>query len=165
MKFQITINDLQYNVERKDDAILVNGERREVSFERISANRYSLLIDNRSHTILVAGEDDHLLKLLGRDVSVEARVKTEKELLLERFGLQSAAEEGDREIRAPMPGLVLRIPVEVGQTVNEGDAIIVIEAMKMENELRATGAGSVGKLHVAPGDAVTKNQLLMEISD
>src|SRR5690606_12508798 len=94
---------------------------------------------------------------------VETTVKDETALLLERFGMESGAGATQREVRAPMPGLVLQVLVAPGDAVEEGQGLVVLEAMKMENELRAAAAGAVAAVHVAPGAAVGKNELLMEI--
>jgi pyruvate carboxylase subunit B len=67
-------------------------------------------------------------------------------------------------LHAPMPGRVLRVLVEAGASVTQGQALIVVEAMKMENELKAPGAGTVGRVHVAAGDRVEKGAVLVEIT-
>src|SRR5690606_37538113 len=81
----------------------------------------------------------------------------------ERFGMDTGASAAQREVRAPMPGLVLQVLVAPGDAVEEGQGLVVLEAMKMENELRAPAAGTVAAVHVAPGVAVGKNALLMEM--
>jgi biotin carboxyl carrier protein len=67
-------------------------------------------------------------------------------------------------LRAPMPGRVLRVLVEAGHTVTLGQALIVVEAMKMENELKSPGAGTIGRVHVRVGDTVEKGGLLIELT-
>ena len=74
----------------------------------------------------------------------------------------SAAGAGPLPLRAPMPGLVIRIDVAEGDTVSPGDGLLIVEAMKMENELRAMAPARVRRVHVSAGDAVEKNQLLVE---
>lgn len=71
---------------------------------------------------------------------------------------------GDQVIKAPMPGLVLRLEVEVGQAVTPGTGLLVLEAMKMENEIKATSAGTVRAIPVTPGQAVEKGTPLIEIT-
>ena len=70
---------------------------------------------------------------------------------------------GPAPIRAPMPGLVVKVEVAVGDAVEEGQGMAIVEAMKMENELRAEGAGVVSSIHVAPGDTVAKDEVLIEL--
>ena len=65
-------------------------------------------------------------------------------------------------LRAPMPGLVVQVPVGEGDHVEAGTTVVTIEAMKMENELRAEGVATVARVMVAPGEAVDKGQVLVE---
>ena len=122
-----------------------------------------LWLDGRSYdvTLRKAGKGRVEVSLGGR--TREVRVQDERALLLERYGLADAAAAAEREIHAPMPGLVLKVAVEEGQEVAEGDGLLVLEAMKMENELRAPADGTVAAVHIAAGDAVGKNDLLIEI--
>ncbi|HMB90120.1 MAG TPA: acetyl-CoA carboxylase biotin carboxyl carrier protein subunit, partial [Rhodothermales bacterium] len=106
-------------------------------------------------------QDRVRVTLRGRQIEVQ--IKDQRALLLERFGLDDAGAAAQREAHAPMPGLVLRVLVEPGQQVEAGDGLVVLEAMKMENELRAQAPGTIAAIHVNPGDAVSKNALLLEI--
>ncbi len=69
---------------------------------------------------------------------------------------------GPQPLKAPMPGLIVRVTVAVGDTVEAGQGIVAMEAMKMENELRAPAAGTVKAVHAVPGTAVEKGALLVE---
>ncbi|MDJ0755814.1 MAG: biotin/lipoyl-binding protein [Ardenticatenaceae bacterium] len=71
---------------------------------------------------------------------------------------------GDTRVKAPIPGLVARILVEPGHQVEVGDSVLVLEAMKMENEVSATATGVIDKIHVTPGQTVMRNDVLIEIS-
>jgi biotin carboxyl carrier protein len=75
----------------------------------------------------------------------------------------TAAPSGPAPVRAPMPGLIVRVNVQVGDVVEAGQGVVVMEAMKMENELRATAAGRVKSIEVAPGAAVEKGTLLVAL--
>ena len=88
-----------------------------------------------------------------------------REQLMERMGLEDAASSASKELRAPMPGKVLEVLVKEGQDVAEGDPMLVLEAMKMENVLRSAGEGSVGRIHVDAGQAVEKDAVLIELVD
>ncbi|NNE35391.1 MAG: acetyl-CoA carboxylase biotin carboxyl carrier protein subunit [Rhodothermales bacterium] len=90
-------------------------------------------------------------------------VKSRKDLLLEKFGSTGAGASGHSDVKAPMPGLVVRVNVAVGDIVEAGQPLLVLEAMKMENEIGSPRNGVVGAVHVADGEAVGKNALLIEI--
>ena len=70
---------------------------------------------------------------------------------------------GDGRVKAPIPGLVARLNVEQGQVVEPGESLLVLEAMKMENDIRAPRGGTVRQISVKPGQTVTLNEPLLEI--
>ena len=163
MKYQAHIGDRTFDITLTDDALTLDGEPVAYSFEQLSPTYYTLILDDKSTAVVIEKLPNGHLRITAPDGRVDVQVKDEKALLLERFGLTEDDNTADREIRAPMPGLVLKVLVEPGDTVDAGDGLIVLEAMKMENELRATGAGIVKGVHTTPGDAVAKNQLLLEL--
>jgi len=88
-----------------------------------------------------------------------------REELMERMGIEEGVGNHSLELRAPMPGKVLEILVEEGQSVEEGEAMLVLEAMKMENVLRAGTAGVVSTIGVQAGSAVEKEAVLISMAD
>ncbi|MEX1256097.1 MAG: biotin/lipoyl-containing protein [Gemmatimonadota bacterium] len=84
------------------------------------------------------------------------------EAAMRRIRAASTDSGGPPPVRAPMPGLVVRVEVQVGDLVEAGGGIMIVEAMKMENELRAVGAGRVRAVHAREGEAVEKDQILVE---
>lgn len=143
----------------------IDGREAEVALEHVADGTYHLLLDGRSFTFTAERQADGVFRLSYRGRTLEARVRTERDLLLERFGLEEGAEAGAEELRAPMPGLVVAVLVEPGQEVEAGAGLVVLEAMKMENELKAAAAGTVADVHVAPGSAVSKGDLLVSFQD
>lgn len=99
------------------------------------------------------------LRVNGKDFSLE--VQSEMDLLLEKMGMNKFVGNKLNELKAPMPGLVLRILVEEGQQVEKGTPLLALEAMKMENIIKATEAAEVGQILVKQGAAVEKNQKLI----
>ena len=83
--------------------------------------------------------------------------------LVEKMGLAAVASNKVKDIKAPMPGLVLDINVAAGQEVNKGDKLVILEAMKMENVIKSVGIGVVKEIHVEKGATVDKGQLLIEM--
>ena len=93
----------------------------------------------------------------------EAEALDERRRALRDLTAAAAGPTGPAPIVAPMPGLIVRVNVAVGDTVEAGQGVVVMEAMKMENELRATAAGKVRSVEVAPGTAVEKGALLVSL--
>ncbi|MDX2128028.1 MAG: biotin/lipoyl-containing protein [Chloroherpetonaceae bacterium] len=97
----------------------------------------------------------------GRKFFVE--LSDEKQLLLESMGVKSSAKKSSGVIKSPMPGLVIKINVSVGDTVTQGQNVAILEAMKMQNDIKSPTAGVVKEINVKEKQAVEKNQALMKI--
>ncbi len=91
------------------------------------------------------------------------QIADEYDQLVEKMGLSKDTAQQIKDIKAPMPGLILSTKVKVGQTVVKGDALLILEAMKMENVLKATGDGIIKSILTQKGDAVDKGQVLIEL--
>ena len=130
-----------------------------------SAVSYNLIAGNRSVNTLIT-DDEHSEKKLIVEVegeSFQIEIKEELDQMMEKMGFGLSANKHIREIKAPMPGLVLQIAVEEGQEVAEGDKILILEAMKMENSILIHAAAKIKKIVVKPGQAVEKGQILVEL--
>ena len=165
--YRAELNDRSFDLTVTDEGITIDDTdgpvAESISIERVSEGYWSLLIDGESVSAAVepVADDRYRVTINGR--MTEVQVKDERAMLLESFGLEAAADAGEADIRAPMPGLVLDVIVAEGDTVAADDGLLVLEAMKMENELSAPSAGTVKTIHVVEGDAVDKNTLLIEL--
>ena len=132
-----------------------------MSWRQVAPGHYSLMIDNESFDVIVdASESGALIDLPGG--AIAATVKDSKARLIEKYGGSDAIQAKALRLHAPMPGLVLDVRVSPGDAVQAGQGLVVLEAMKMENELQAPGPGVVRRVHVVAGDAVVHNALLIE---
>lgn len=132
---------------------------------RISPDHYHLLTAHHSANAAVLDIDPSGKKMV---VEVEGQrfdvvIQEELDLLLEKMGFGKTAAKKVKEVKAPMPGLVLNIQAEVGQELKEGDKLLVLEAMKMENSILMPGEGKIKAVKVKPGQAVDKGQILIEL--
>ena len=84
------------------------------------------------------------------------------DLLIKKMGYLKKNTKALKEIKSPMPGLILELQVDIGDAVEKGDKLVVLEAMKMENQIQAINDGTVKNIHVTQGQSVEKNQLLIE---
>ncbi|HHP7238974.1 biotin/lipoyl-containing protein [Longibacter sp.] len=160
--YQALVGDRAVDVTLDDGQLLIDGEPTEYSFRKIRKGYVSLILNGRSVPVSVEPTDDgsYRVTIDGRRTAV--RVKDERALLMEEFGLEEDG-AGGGDVRAPMPGLVLDVRVAVGDAVEADEGLLVLEAMKMENELKAPSSGRVAAIHASAGDAVDKNALLIEI--
>jgi biotin carboxyl carrier protein len=131
---------------------------------RISEWQYHMVIGNKSYNVEVvklnAEEKTMALKLNGMRYVLQLKDKYDE--LLHSLGLDKLAGNKVNEIKAPMPGMVLNVLVKEGDVVKKGDALIVLEAMKMENILKSPAEGTVKRVVAQKGTAVEKNQLLIQ---
>lgn len=95
--------------------------------------------------------------------SYEIEIKDELDIRLEQMGFNSVSTKHIKEVKAPMPGLVLEIDVTEGQEVKEGDRLLILSAMKMENVIQIQSAGKIKKVYVKAGQAVDKGQIMIEL--
>ncbi len=165
MKYITRVKDQEYEIEiDRDDEIIVNGERFRIDFSNRSPNEpVSLLINNRSIAALV-DEQEGQWKVLMLGELYTADVQDERSYRLAQARATLVGEE-DTAVTSPMPGLILKVLVTEGQAVAKGDKVVILESMKMENELRSARDGVVMRVHVAAGDSVEKNQPLVTIGD
>jgi biotin carboxyl carrier protein len=156
MDFKVKVNSSEFDISAKDlfelDAIKTSettyhilhqnkSYQAEITNSNFNKKIYEVKINNNNYKINIFNELDSLIKDMG-------------------FSLSSA--KYVESIKAPMPGLILDINVKVGQTVNEDDALLILEAMKMENVLTSPRQGVIKSISVKKGDAVDKNALLIE---
>ena len=166
MKYITTVNGQEYTIEiDQENVITVNGERHGIDFQQLAeGGTLSLLIDNRSLEAIVDERDDAWEVLLhGELYTVHVQDERTYRLAQARGELSDALEAV--VIRSPMPGLILEVLAEEGAHIDQGQTVVILESMKMENELRAARDGVVTRVHVGKGDSVEKNQELITIGD
>lgn len=161
-RYRARIAEEDYAVEIGADRLTVNAQDRAARLSHVSNDSYLLSLDGHQHRITLEGRDGDQLTLRVNGTRLTVDVSDAQRLLLESFGLDEGSSAAQREVKAPMPGLVLAVRVQPGQQVEAGEGLLVLEAMKMENEIRASHAGTIARVHVTPGQAVTKGALLAE---
>ncbi len=130
-----------------------------------SKDEFHILMNQKAYKVKITGSDDEHKKI---SISVngnpyQVAIADEFDQLVEKMGLSSYAVHKVKDVKAPMPGLVLEIAVSNGQKVEVGDKLLILEAMKMENVIRSEGEGTVKLIHVDKGAAVDKGQLMIEM--
>ena len=160
--YRALIDERTFDIAIQDDQLVVDGEAKDYTFEVLREGYVSMIVDGTSVPVSVEPTEEDTLRVTIEGRRTEVQVKDERDLLVEEFGLDEDAEAGG-EVRAPMPGLVLDLLVEEGDEVAADQGLLVLEAMKMENELKAPSGGVVTAIHAASGDAVDKEALLIEI--
>lgn len=164
MKYISTIDDHEYWVELLDDGrVVVNGKTYQVDFAEISEHKvYSMIVDGRSvEAFVYPGEDNWQVVYQGKFFPV--RVEDEREHRMRLAAGGEVRERGELQLKSPMPGLIVATPAQEGQHVEKGEVLIVLESMKMQNELKAPRAGVVTRLRVSIGDRVEQQATLLTL--
>jgi pyruvate carboxylase subunit B len=165
VKYIVSVDGERTDIELDAGEVELDGRSVPVSLADVSGTPVRLVhVGDRVHRVIVrerGGRGSYTLWLDGFNYRIEAldeRTRTIRDLTAAQSG-----PAGPAPLVAPMPGLIVRVNVEPGQTVAAGQGLVVMEAMKMENELRAAGPGKVKTVHARPGEAVDKGALLVEL--
>lgn len=159
--YEIRLNGQAYQLKREDQQLYLNNQPLQLDAVRLDAHRLHVLLNNRSFTVEILAREEKTMDVLVNGQRYTLEISTELDLMLKKLGLNQLNEQKINELKAPMPGLVLRLVVESGQEVKKGDPLLVLESMKMENVLKSPGAGIVDKVLVNTGNAVEKGQVLL----
>jgi biotin carboxyl carrier protein len=179
-KHVASVGSHSFEFRRISEQILeINGKEVKVDFRQLHKGSFSLILGGIScvveHSVFskpahgVQGETDGLQ---GKTVDVSIKGKTytvvvddNRSMLLKKFVTKAHIGSGEHVIKAPMPGLISRIEIQLGEEVSKGHGLLVLEAMKMENEIRANHAGRIKTIHVEKGKPVEKDQPLITIEE
>lgn len=164
MKYITSVGEQQYTIDiNKENEIVLDGEIVNADMQQMPGTlMYSIIIDGKSHDVrLSEGEGVYVVQVGGKIYEVVVEDERTRRLA----GLKgNVALTGEAILKAPMPGVVVEVPVTVGQEVAQGDIVLVLESMKMQNEFKAPRAGTVHMVYVAAGDKVEQNDTMITIS-
>jgi len=156
--------DTPFAIDFTANGPVVNNQPFAWDLVQINNSTVHILLNNRSFTAELI-EMDVTTKTVKMSVNghlYTVQLKDRFDLLLEQMGMSAAATTKVNDIKAPMPGLIVGINVQPGDAVKKGDAVLILEAMKMENLIKAAGDGIIRTIRVGKGDRVEKNQVLIE---
>lgn len=160
----MTVGSTTFEVDIDESGIRIDGEAVEASALQVpGTDVHSLLVDGASHSFVATSPAKGDWDLYVRGRHERAEVLDEHTRAVREMSAARAGPPGPKAVKAPMPGLVVRVEVEEGDVVEVGTGLLIVEAMKMENELSAQAPARVGVVHVVAGEAVEKGQLLMEM--
>ena len=156
----------EYTLQREGNQLLLNDQPAAYDLKEIKPGSYHLLYKGQSFEIEVLQSDivekKHQFTINGK--KVEAELSDKFDALLKELGMDAGSAQKVGDLKAPMPGLVVDIPVKEGDVVKKGDTLVILEAMKIENALKAVGDAVVKKINVKKGQAVEKNTLLVQMA-
>ena len=165
MMYVVEVNGRRLNVEIRDGEAIVDGVKFSVSMQAVAGTPVRIVgVNDSVHRVVLrerVARGRYRMWLDGHRYDAEALDSRAR--AIRDMQASVAKPSGPAPLRAPMPGLIVQLRVKVGDTVAAGAGLVVMEAMKMENELRTVAAGKVRAVHVTVGAAVEKGALLVEL--
>jgi biotin carboxyl carrier protein len=165
MMYVVEVNGRRLNVEVRDGEAIVDGVKYLVSMQTVAGTPVRIVgVNDAVHRLVLrerVARGRYRMWLDGHRYDAEALDSRAR--AIRDMQASVAKPSGPAPLRAPMPGLIVQLRVKVGDTVAAGAGLVVMEAMKMENELRTVAAGKVRAVHVSVGAAVEKGALLVEL--
>lgn len=163
--YKIIVNeDTSLTTEVKDGQTYIDGSAQDWDMSQLSDHRFQILKNDKvynAEVVEINADHKHLtIKLNGKLISLE--VKDSMDLLLEKLGIEHNSESVVKDVKAPMPGLIIDVALVDGQEVKKGDTLLILEAMKMENVIKSPADGTISKVLIRKGESVEKNQILVE---
>lgn len=165
--YKIKVDErFEFEVLTDRDAIVLNGEPLALDIKPLNANAFHILYKNRSFNAEVITIDP---KLKTCTVRVNSQVYTmsltdQFDELLHKLGMDNLNAPKVSELKAPMPGMVLKVLVSEGEEIKKGSPLLILEAMKMENVIKSPADLIIKSIKVQPADKVEKNQVMIIFS-
>jgi biotin carboxyl carrier protein len=165
VRYIATVDREQFTIDiNQEGQVTVDDEVLNVNMVSVvDTPTYSLVIDGRSHDVTI-DEADEVYQVMMKGGVFDVKVEDERTRRL--AGLKGGFNPpvGELLIRAPMPGIIVDVPIVSGQPVSKGDIVVILESMKMQNEFKAPRNGTVHEIRVKPGDKVDQNAIMVTIS-
>ncbi len=164
--YSVQVNKKEFNIEF-DNKSNKKGKIDEDNFDldliEIKENSYHVLFDDKSYNVEVSNINEVAKEVIVtvNNMKHKVRVKNEFDNMLKKLGFQNVDNLKVKNLKAPMPGLVVEILVNEGDNIKKGENIVVLEAMKMENNLKATDNVKIKKVITEKGKSVEKNDILI----
>lgn len=162
--YKVIVSGNEYEVVENENGLHVNKELLAWDLVKTGDRHFHIIYQNKGYQAELV-KIDRVAKSLSLKINgatLEVIVKDRFDLLLERMGMDASASGKINSIKAPMPGLIIDLKVKPGDSVQAGDALLVLEAMKMENVIKSPGEGVVKNVMAKKGESVEKNQVLIE---
>lgn len=166
MRYLVHFGDQELSIsdiDREKGQACVNGKLVQFDFQHVRGPLYSLIADGKVFSASIERIEDIAEMSCGATI-LRAELEDERAVLLRQLSRRDSQVGETVDIKAPMPGLVIRVPVKNGDMIKKGESLAVIEAMKMENDIRSPMDGVVSAIHIKERNAVEKNALLVTLA-
>jgi biotin carboxyl carrier protein len=169
MQIQAIVDDsdpLQLDIDRQRGVFKINGTGMKLDTIDLGAGRFHIVHDSHSYNVEVFNLDraQKTVDVMVNGKKFSVRLKDRYDDLLQSMGIEISGTGSHRDVKAPMPGMVLEVMVKEGDVVEKDTPLLILEAMKMENVIKSPGPGTISRITSHKGQAVEKNMVLVEFS-
>jgi biotin carboxyl carrier protein len=163
--YKAKINDKTFQLSEDGNEFIIDGKIVQADILEYKNGKFHVILNQRSYSaeVLNFDKDSKTCVVNIGSSKITVQLKDKYDDLLQQIGIDESNGKKVNDIKAPMPGMVLHVMVEKGQPIKKGDAIVVLEAMKMENILKSPVDGIINRIHVTKGDKVEKNQVMVNL--
>jgi len=165
--YQIKVNNnTEFSVISDDGEILIDDKSMDWDMKPLPNGNFSIIANGKSYTAIVQEMDrsNKTINMLVNGKPYHLAIEEPIDLILKKMGLNMSSQKKAESIKAPMPGLILKVLVEEGQVLKKGDPVLILEAMKMENVFKAPADSTVKTIKFKEGQAVEKGAVLIELA-
>lgn len=164
MRYIVTLDGKEREVEVTPDGVRLDGDEIDATLRHVDGtDRYSLMLGGRSFDLFASSPQKGEWDLVVDGNGHHAEAIDERAHHIRSMVVAMGGPVGPKPVKAPMPGLIVRVEVSEGDVVKPGQGLVIVEAMKMENELKAAVAARVARVLVAAGDIVERDQVLIDL--
>jgi acetyl/propionyl-CoA carboxylase alpha subunit len=163
MEFEFNLYDSTKHVQVSANKLKIGENETDFEIKFINRENAYIRMSNQIYEIYDIQIGDDLISFMYNGLSYSLPFKDEQAILLAKMGFKSGKKSGQGAVKSPMPGKIISLKKQIGDTVEAGEAVVILEAMKMENELKSPISGTVDAIHVTVGTSVEKNTILLEI--
>lgn len=164
MKFEITQGETNLETEILETSqVRVFDQLKDFDWMPQKDGSFTVKLDDAFYKLYNVQINGNTVSFQHKGHFYQYTVKDEMAILMEKMGFKDSSASSAGSISAPMPGKIVKLLIQVGDVVQPGQPVVILEAMKMENELKTTLGGTVKNIAVEPGQSVEKNELLLEI--
>ncbi len=159
------IGENTYEICQQQDGFVIDGQSFKFDLTKSRNGDFHFLVHNKSYQakVLSVSKETKKVEVKVGNTTYSICVKDNLDLLLAKLGMESSGQAEAKDVKAPMPGLILDVLVEQGQKVKKGDHLLILEAMKMENVIKCPSNGVISVLYVAKGESVEKGKTLLSL--
>ncbi len=161
IKAAVQNNSYQINIFKED--VIVDGQKLDFDLVKLNQGKYHIISNHKSYSVELVRLDKEKKQVFIKvnNTVYKVDLKDKMDDLLEKLGMNNLSEAKTENLKAPMPGLILKIFVEKGQVITKGDKLLVLEAMKMENVIKAAGDVVIEHIKAKVGDSVENGEVLI----